>query len=380
MALISPAPPLETAQRFIAVVPVDPTSDPRWLDFIARHPHATVYHHPAWLQVLVSEYRRRAVCLAAVGADGRFQGVLPLLETRGLPFGRHGSPGRRLSSLPRTPVAGPLSQDQQVTAALVRAAIDWLEIRPRMRLELRLSFPSCDGLVPGLVATPWLPSYRLELPADPARLRFGDSRNHARIKWALGRASRQGVRVRPAESIEDLRRWYPLYLRTMQSHAAPTRSRRFFEAAWEQLRPRGLMRLLLAEQPDAGAPRLLAGSVFLMFGPTVFYAFNGCSEQGRRVRANDVIQFQAINDACGAGFHSYDLGEVVESQDGLHEFKQKWGATAYRLYRYAYPSTGARSTTSPGAPGIHIRLAKTAWRRLPRRVAAGISDRLYGYL
>lgn len=375
MAVASRNDVLQDEDEVLSVVRVDPRSDPRWERFVAGHPDGTIYHHPAWLEVLTIEYDRPSLCLACVDGAGQFAGVLPLVETRGLPL----AGGRRLASLPRTPIAGPLSYSDRATAALLTAAIDRVARHPGAQLEVRLASPSCEGLVPGLTGARGRSNYRLDLPRQRDALRFGDSRNNARIKWALGKAARQGIVVRPANTLEDLRRWYPLYLRTMQSHAAPTRSFRFFRAAWHCLRPGGLMRVLLAERVAGGRHELVAGSIFLMFGQTVFYAFNGCGDEGRALRANDAIQWHAITDAHRAGFRCYDLGEVVESQDGLHDFKRKWGAQTYPLYRYYYPSAERTQDAASESHGMLRGLARAVWRRLSPRAAAQVSDWLYGY-
>jgi hypothetical protein len=371
------APPAPEALRVVRLS----EQDPRWETFVANHPDSLIYHHPAWFEVLTREYKRPAVLLGCEDGGGRLVGVLPLLRTRGLPFTDSAATGRRLSSLPRTPVAGPLSADDQATAALLRTAMEVVQREAGTRLEIKLAAPLPDGLVDGLAREPWRLSYTLDLPPRLEQLRFGTSRNHGRITWALRKAQRHGVQVRPAETARDLRAWYPLYARTMQAHGVPQRPYRLFEAAWDLLRPRRMLQLLLAEREVGGRQQLLAGSLFLMFGQTVFYAFNGCSAQGRFLRANDVIQWQAITDACQAGYRHYDLGEVVETQEGLHEFKSKWGAEPRRLYRYYYPSAGsvqaAAMETSRGAAGT---LAKGAWRRLPWRATAMLGDWVYRYL
>jgi hypothetical protein len=378
VALASRDDAIQDGYEDLSVVRVDPRFDPRWERFVAAHPQGTIYHHPAWLEVLTIEYARPSLCLACLDADGHYAGVLPLVQTRGLPFAAGGRTGRRLASLPRTPMAGPLTRDDRAAAALLTAAVGRVARQPGTQLELRLASPSCEGVVAGLAGARWRSNYRLNLPQKPVQLRFGDSRNNARIKWALGKAARQGIVVRPAQTLEDLRRWYPLYLRTMQSHAAPTRSFRFFRAAWDRLRP-GLMRLLLAERVVGGRHELMAGSVFLMFARTVFYAFNGCGDEGRALRANDAIQWHAITEAHRAGFRCYDLGEVVESQDGLHDFKRKWGAQDYPLYRYYYPAAHRAEAAAAEPLGILGGLARAAWRRLSPGTAAQLSDWLYAY-
>src|SRR2546421_7764075 len=105
VAVQSPSAAFSPAAEILSVVRVDPMSDPRWEAFIAAHPDASVYHHARWIEVLTREYRRPAICLACVDRRQNVRGVLPLLETRGLPLAG-GTTGRRISSLPRTPVAG----------------------------------------------------------------------------------------------------------------------------------------------------------------------------------------------------------------------------------------------------------------------------------
>src|SRR5207249_10001549 len=98
-------------------------------------------------------------------------------------------------------------------------------------------------------------------------------RNHGRITWAVNKAAKAGVRVRDAETDDELRSWYRLYLETMREKAVPPRPYRFFKTMWDVLRPQAMLRLLLAEQQG----RLLAGSIFLCYGSTVCYAFTGRS-------------------------------------------------------------------------------------------------------
>ncbi len=265
-------------------------------------------------------------------------------------------------------------------SALVRAAIKRVREEPRTRLLLKVPGSGLDGLVSGVVGSPREETYVLELPGRPEELRFGNSRNHARIKWAINKAVKSGLRVRVAETRAELRNWYELYLDTMRNHAIPPRPYRFFQAAWELLRPPGLMRLLLAERLEGGRKWLLAGSIFLMFSRTVFYAFNGRRRNELGLRPNDLIQWQAIQDACREGFRRYDLGEVEDTQTGLARFKSKWGAEPRRMYRYHYPVL-PRSMTSPGEPGgWRRRLWNMAWQRLPLRATALAGEWIYRYL
>jgi hypothetical protein len=359
-------------------VRLDPRTDRRWEAFVRNHPDGLIYHHPNWLRVLTREYPADPVGLACEDLRGQLRGVLALLPTRGLPLASGPRTTRRLSSLPRTPVAGPLALDDAARRQLVHAALQLVQQEAGTRLEIKAPTSLSISAAAGLLKTPWRLSYRLALPADPSALRFGDSRSHGRIRWALNKAQKLGVRVRPAESVDDLRRWYAIHLETMRWHSVPPRPLRLFQAMWEILRPVGQMRLLLAEQHEGGQTRLLAGSVFLMLGETVFYAFNGCRRSAMPLRANDVIQWEAIHDAVVNGFRHYDLGEVEEQQEGLHEFKSKWGSQASRLYRYYDPAADIRPGESESRG--QRRVARIAWQRMPASVTALLADKLYGYM
>jgi CelD/BcsL family acetyltransferase involved in cellulose biosynthesis len=355
------------------VLEVDPFTDARWETFVAGHPDAIVYQHPRWLEVLQSAYGYELVPLAYVESSGAVSGVLPLLRTRGL------FTGRRLSSLPHTPVAGPLASSATATAALVAAAVDRVRADGRTRLQLKVREPTLDGLVNGLSGIAWEPSYVLDLPDDPERLRFGNTRNHGRIKWAVNKAGRLHVRARRADTEDDLSAWYSLYLETMREHGVPPRPYRFFVCAWRTLAPQGQIRLLLAEQAEGSATRLLAGSVFLLFGSTVFYAFTGGSREHLSLRPNDLIQWHAIHDAAKDGFDRFDFGEVGQNDAGLADFKSKWGAVARPFYRYYYPERAGGENGFAGHLDRLRRPATSAWRRLPLRVTAVAGAWIYRY-
>jgi Acetyltransferase (GNAT) domain len=355
--------------------------DPAWLEFVQNEPRSTVYHHPAWFETLRREYSHDGVCLLCEGPDGRPRGILPMLYTRGVPLRLGGElTARRLSSLPRTPVAGPLATDEQALKALLEVALKKVEAEDGLRLQLKLGGPELDGLVEGLTPKPWRLSYVVALPDREEELRFGNARNQARITWSVRHAQKNGVAVRAAETEEDLGSWYGLYLETMRFHAVPPRPYRLFAAIWELLRPQGLMRLLLAERRDAHGTHVIAGVLLLMFGETVFYAFAGVNRRDLGLRPNELLQWHAIHDACREGFRRYDLGEVDDENRGLAAFKTKWGSEPYRLYRYYYPPPTPGGSAGGRFGRFALRFGYAAWRRLPIRATTALGERIYAHL
>ena len=78
----------------MSVYKIDPLSDPRWPEFLQRHPDAAIFHTPAWLEALRRTYGYEAVVYTASNPGSDL--------TNGIPFCRINSwlTGRRLVSLP----------------------------------------------------------------------------------------------------------------------------------------------------------------------------------------------------------------------------------------------------------------------------------------
>ena len=351
---------------------IEPGSDPRWDEFVAGEPEGHVYQHSGWLRCLAAEYDRPLIGLCAEDGDGGLTGILPLVSTSGVPlFRRSAVVGARVSSLPRTPVAGPLARDRGTAATLLEAALDRARQHDGARLQIKRAAPDLDGLVDGLGGAPWRSTYVVALPDDPEALRFGNSRNHGRIKWAVNKAAKEGVEVRVAEDLSDVRAWYPLYLRTMREVVVPPRPLRLFEAMWRELAPHDLMRLYVAEQRGS----MIAGSIVLGLGRTAYYAFNGRLRSALPLRPNEVLQWEAIHDACRRGFERYDLGEVVAGGEGLADFKRKWGADEVQMHRYYHPPPEPDADDADGGG-----LARRVWPRLPLGATRLAGDIAYRWL
>jgi hypothetical protein len=347
---------------------VNPLTDPAWDAFVAAHPDGVVYHHALWLRVLTKTFGYEPLGLVAEDDTGLYRGVLPLMQTHGL------LTGRGLTSLPRTAFSGPLALDKPAAAALVAAAMERVSAEPGSRLRMKLPAPVLDGMFDQLPGVPSEIRYVLRLPVAPEELRFGNAKNRGRIRSKLIRAARAGLRVRAAQDKDELRAWYRLYLDTMRWHTAPPRPLRFFENAWDILRPHGLMRTLLAEN-DGG--KLLAGGIYFLAGKTVLYAFNGRDEEALASAANDALQWEAIHHAWENGFRWYDFGSVPEDNAGLARFKEKWGAQAAWTFSYEFPAPRRLKVVShPGAS----KLKTLVWRRLPLKLTAAIGNWIYSYL
>lgn len=363
----------ERAVMSLRVIKVDPHTDPRWEEMVARLPDGLIFHHPAWLQVIEEAFNYKPMHLACENADGQLCGILPLFSMRGL------LTGHRFSSLPRTPVGGPLACDEQTMAALVHAAVKQTGEAAGAQLQIKMLSNTLDGLVSGVVGVPWRQTYVAELPEQPELLRFGNSRNHAQIKRAVNKAINQGVEVSVAETERELHAWYQLYLETMRFVVVPPRPYRFFELAWRRLSASGMLRLLLARHYEAGRAKLIGGVFLLMFGRTVFYVFSGWRREDQALRPNNLLHWRAIHDACGEGFRYYDFGEVTQNNQGLAEFKSKWGTQQSWLYRYYFPAPRELEAGILESESWIGQRVSAVWRKLPIKATVVLGNVAHRY-
>jgi predicted N-acyltransferase len=340
---------MKEAMSSLRVVEVDPSTDPRWERFLMTQPNTSIYHHPAYLQVIEEVYGDHPMHLGCFDTSGELRGVLPLCSKRRV------MGGHIFSSLPYTSVCGPLADDEQIAALLVQEAIARTQEMPGAMLELRTLSPTLDG---EMIGVPGNPTYVLALPERPDLLRFGTSQNHGAIKRSVNKAAKSGVSLRVAETERDLWAWYKLYAATMLDLAALPRPYRFFQVAWKRLSPRGMLRLLLAEQVETSRTRLLGGIVLLLYGQTVYYAYGGWSRYQQALRPNDALHWRALHDAIGEGFRWYDFGQTALSNEGLTHYKRKWGAQATMIYTYHYPGASSAGT------GMQLRDANSRSRKI----------------
>lgn len=359
---------------------IDHSFDDQWVELLSSIDDTVFYQHPCWLKALETEYGQTPVILGAFDSEEKLTGVLPMLSSKGFPFGIGGIAAvKRISSLPRTPVCGPVSSSVEIKKLLLEAASKLKTINDGYLLQVKSSSDEFDGLSQ-IQKILWRSTFILSLPGSPEQIRFGNKTKNHRIKSAVNKAVKSGITVREAENESDLKAWYRLYLETMKYIAVPARSYRLFKYLFEHLRPKGLMNLLLAEINDNGNRRLLTGSIFLKYNKTFFYAFTGRKMDETPLHQNDLVLYTAIHKACEEGFRYFDFGEVTSDNEGLSRFKSKWGCDEIPIFHYYYPLPGDVDTADIDTGAGNSKVRKFIWNSLPLGVTRLLGDVIYKYL
>lgn len=286
------------------VIEVDPTTDELWRRLVDVR-RSDVFHSPAWMTVLRDTYAfdlRARVLLEEnrVVAGFAYASIDDVF-------------GHRRVSLPFSDFCDPLLDDESQWDALTHDLL--VEQVP---FSVKPLFDDVSRRDPRLVERGRVKWHRADVTRHPDVM-WGDL--HASARRAVRKAEKGGVTVRAAEGVDDMRRFFELHLRTRkQKYALLAQPWPFFEAIWTAFMEQGRGHLLLAEV-DGG---IIAGVVYLRWKDTLYYKFNASEAGCLDLRPNDLIMWEGLGLAHGAGASWVDFGVSDLDQDGLIRYKQKY--------------------------------------------------------
>ncbi len=338
-----------------AVARVDPARDPRWDEFVRRHPEGRICGTARWLEVLRRAFGYEPVPLA-YEEHGRLEGVLPLCLIRSA------LTGRRLVSLPFSGPAGPIGTSVEVVRALVASAKRLAAELGDRPLNIRSSSETAAVALQGFTRIQPFVSSLVPLDGDPRKLwRRIPGRS---VRGEITRARHQGVAVRMGDSRDDLRNFYRLHIGTSLKHGIPPAPWRLFEAIWELFRPSGMVQLFVAELAD----RPITAQLCFAFGDVVSAGYVGTDYRFLSYHPVKLTDWTALEWACRRGFRTFDFLLSHVDNPGLRWYKRSFGAEEQPVVYYYHPHTDGVTRLREVLIGRRSRasgLVKAVVRRLP---------------
>ena len=317
------------AQRIATAAPtleLAAIDDPRWTAFIESQPDATLFHHPAWVQVLAEAYGYHAFLIVHRDEDGNIVAGMPVLDVR------NALRGRRQISLPFTDSCPPLARNAQQLTFFAQELTRW-QVDAQSSIEIHGVLPDLDGIDRVQVGF----GHQLSLERDPARV---FSRFHPNIRRWIRKSVREGLTVRLGTSPADLEPFYRLHWQTRRRLGVPLQPRSFFDSLWRRVIEPGfgfVAFVYLRERP-------IAADLFLAWNGTLIGKFNASDQQFWSLRPNNLVVWAGIEWACRRGYRVLDFGKTDSENAGLRDFKMGWGSTEVPLF-YSYlggPAPGPR--------------------------------------
>jgi hypothetical protein len=336
----------------------DPPDD--WGGFAAAH--GTFYHQPEWTECLRRIFRFRVDYFSA-RAEGQLRGLLAMAQVPAL-LGP-----RRLVSLPFSYAAGALAHDHETVSALGEAARERARELGIRRVELKSRGEHQPA--PGYQRSTHYSTY--EVPTEGGEAALWGRLHPSSTQRSIRKGQKAGLIVRRSESTEDWLIMAELEERTAHGHGLPAPPRRFFTDGCQRLQGSDLAALYLAFTAE-GVP---AAAITLWKGPKSWiYAFGASDPAQLEHRPNHVLIWTAMQDAAAAGCR-FDLGRAAPEQEGLVEFKRRWGGQALPLAYDYWPEPGGLNVARRDRGSLAAMAA--VWSRLPASVAR-FGSGLYRYL
>lgn len=291
----------QTPRRFI----VDPVTHPLWNELVSNQ-QSDVFHSPAWIAVLRDTYDFEFAASVLVDPSSQPVAGMAYAEIRD-------GFDPRIVSLPFSDFCDPIAHD---TADWYALADDLIASGVRVGLRcLHNSVPLDDDRFETADTLGWH-CVDLNASADDLWTRLAPA-----ARRAVRKARSQGVTVRAAESLHDLRAFFELHLRVRKlKYRLLAQPYPFFESIWKRFIEPGNGWLLLAEHEDA----VVGGVMFLRWKDTLYYKFNASDPDALNVRPNDLVLWEGIRRASTDGIARLDFGVSDWDQEGLLRYKRKY--------------------------------------------------------
>jgi CelD/BcsL family acetyltransferase involved in cellulose biosynthesis len=331
---------------------LDPTNDPRWEQFIERHPRASVFHTAGWLAALRRTYGYEPVVFTTSPPTGDLE--------NGLVFCRVNSwlTGRRLVSLPFSDHCEPLCDSREVLSFLIRylqsafGREEWkyLEIRP-----IDGSFGAAVSEVGFLPGTRYF-LHKIDLSPDLDRVFRSLDKDSVRRR--IQRAERAGLTEKSGTSNNLLRTFYELLVMTRGRHQLPPAPYSWFQN-------------LVACHGRAAEIRVayhgrnaIAAIFTLRFRDVLYYKY-GCSDaRFKGLGPMPWLLWRAIAEAKSDGAVEFDLGRTQERDAGLLAFKNHWAGSPQSLVYWTFPGVASLED------GWKLKMAKRVFSCMPDKLLA----------
>ena len=342
---------------------VRPLLDNRWVDFVHRCPHSTIFHTRPWLEALHKTYGYEPVVFTTSPPGAVIE--------NGLLFCRVNSwlTGRRLVSLPFSDSCEPLVEDvanmhnifSAVEQEVLREKLLYAEIRQRRQMEVLSSliysnYSYCTheiDLSPGL---------------DTLFRNCHKSSTQRRIR----RAERNNVRCVEGRSRSLFEDFYRLLVCTRRRHKIPPQPRAWFENLAECMGDSLKLRLAYEDQVP------IAAILTLRHKNVLVYKY-GCSDaRFHGLGGMQLLFWRTIQEAKMAGMDLFDLGRSSPENLGLNRFKENLGGGRSTI-TYSRYGRSSDSMYTVGVPWKE-RVAKHIASYLPDRMLESLGAVLYKHI
>ena len=331
---------------------IQPLNDPRWPEFLQRHPRSSVFHSAEWLEALRRTYGYESIAITTCPPGAKLQNAVVFCRVESW------LTGRRLVSLPFSDHCDMLVDAVtdlnaialELESEVRQQELSYAEIRPTQALD-----PSTLG--PYSTRTYCL--HQIDLQPDLDTLFNNCHGDSTRSK--VRRAQREGLIYEEGRSPLMINSFYGLLLLTRRRHLLPPQPKKWFQNLIDCFGEALKIRVAFKNKLP------IAAILTLRYKGTLVYKY-GCSDaQFHPLGGMHLLLWTSIQEAKRDGLCTFDLGRSEFKHLGLMTFKDHWHAKRT-------PITYIRLLTSVRSKGA-FQPVDSDWReRAVKRVLPYLPD------
>ncbi len=336
----------------------DNVSKDEWIPYVKNHPDGTIYHLPAWKEILEESFNYTAFYIFARDENKKLCGILPLFQVKSI------ITGNRMVSLPFSYICGATADSEFVEKELLNEAKRICQKKGCKYLEIRSIKPKNIDIE----ASNYFFTYIVNLSSDVENIRkiIMDKRS---IRRAINKSKMKGVKVMHENTMENLKVFNELNQKTHKKLGVPAHPFSFLKNIYQKMHEN--MELYLAEIDG----KIISGVFTLNFKDTVLYAYGASDEKYLKYYPNNLLIWEAIEYGCKNGYKYFDFGRASQDNIGLIDFKKSWGSEEKKLFYYYYPKK--LKTLSTNRESSKYKIATSAWKKIPVQLSEPLSNMLF---
>jgi GNAT acetyltransferase-like protein len=343
---------------------VNPLSDHRWDELVARHPKASAFHQRGWLEAIARTYGYEPVVFTTASPNAELENGLLFCHIESW------LTGHRLVSLPFSDHCEPICDSAEEMNSLICAAQAALENQRWQYLEVRPT--SADfGQVSAGVGFRRAGRYFLHvMDLRPDLEDLFRSFDKDSVQRRITRAERAGLVEKSGTSGELLKAFYHLFVTTRVRHHLPPPPYAWFQNLVQCQRESLEIRVAYKDENP------IAAILTLRFRETGYFKY-GCSDaRFNRFGATPWLLWRAISAAKSSGALEFDMGRTQEDNAGLLAFKNHWVARNKRLTYWRYSD----GPSVDRADDWKLKVAKRVFSLMPRRLLVEAGKVMYRHI
>lgn len=302
-----------------------------WHDFVHSNKDANIFHSPEMFQVFKLAHNHQPQLSAIVDKDKKILALLPTVQvtvingllkrmtTRSISYG---------SVLCATDPAGKLallSLLQVYSEEAVKSSL-FTELRNLSDMNMfQQEFSKA-----GFIYEDHL-NYLIDLNNSPEQILQNIG---SRTRQHIRRGLRKGIVVVECISDRDqLSTWYKIIKMTYQGARIPLADLSLFEAAFDILYPRKMIKFLLARI----GTEYVAASAELLFKDVIYGWYGGMNRDFSKYTPNELLMWHILEWGASNGYKVYDFGGAGKPGEefGVRDFKAKFGGDLVCYGRYS---------------------------------------------